>query len=437
MRDRKGVRTPPVITQSMRAACVSLALAFPAERVVSQTPTPVNLYVADIRYANGSILISAPRKLTGDRGVNSQPAFSLDGKSILFVSRRDTTGQSDVYRIDLASGLETQVTKTPENENSPTPTRDGGIMVIRWTPPTLFRQWGPWIYDKNGVPSHGVLPGPDTVGYYVPIDGTTYAMMRPKSRPAVAIFDSRKGTMTDYDWPVANLPPQLVSSRHAITYTRTDSLGHNEIRQLDLRSFQTSSIAPTIPGRTVHAWTPNGLILMAKGNVIYAMAPGIDSWKQVASFRQSDLQSINTYVVSPAGDKVILISPLRPALHQALRDSIQAGRSLTPVIAAYRAASQEVSRYDLSMGALLALGEEEAKRGHTDDGTALFRYISDLFPNAYEPPFELAGVLRTTGDRKGALEWYRRSLALNPRKSAEDIRAYEAAEKTIAELSHT
>ena len=429
---------PRVLTnRPVRVVCMSLALLFPAERVVSQAPTPVNLYVADIKYENGSLRILAPKKLTGDRGVSSQPAFTLDGKSILFVSRRDTTGQSDVYRIDLATGAETQVTRTPENENTPTPTRDGGVMVIRWTPNTLFREWGPWIYDRTGAPSHGVLPAPDTVGYYVPIDETTYAMMRPKSRPAVAIFDVQKGTMTDYDWPVANLPPQLVPSRHAVTYTRVDNLGHNEIRQLDLRTLQTSAVAPTVLGRTAHAWTPNGFILMGKGNSIYAMKPGSAvTWSRVATFTQSDLQSLTTYVVSPRGDKLILISPVKPPLHQALRDSMQAGRSVAGVIDAYRAGSNVASRYDLSMGALLALAQEEANRGHSADAIALFRYTSDLFPNAYEPSTELAGALSKTGDKKGALEWYRRSLSRNPRKSADDAKAYEVTEKIITDLSH-
>lgn len=430
MRDSRGI---------VRAACVSLALLVPASNIASQAPTPVNLYVADVTYGNGGVHISNPRKLTGDRGVSSQPAFSLDGKSILFVSRRDTTGQSDVYRIDLASGAETRVTKTPENENTPTPTRDGGIMVIRWTPPTLFKQWGPWIYDRNGVPLRGVLPGPDTVGYYVPIDATTYAMMRPKSRPAVAIFDSKKGTMTDYDWPVANLPPQLVPSRHAVTYTRIDSLGRNEIRQLDLRSMQASDVAPTVPGRTVHAWTPNGFILMGKGNAVYAINPARHGmWTQVTTFSQPDLQSVSTYVLSPRGDKVILISPLKPALHQALRDSIIAGRDLSSVLEQYGDGknSSMTTSYEISEGGLLALAGERASRGNLRESIQILHLAGNLIPASYEVQMQLGAELRKNGDNGDALAAYRRALSLNPRTTADDKTAAETAEKAIAELSH-
>lgn len=400
----------------------------------AQTPTPQNLYVADVKYENGTVRVTNPRKLTGDRGVNSQPSFTPDGKAILFVSRRDTTGQSDVFRIDLASGVETQVTKTPENENTPTVTPDGNMMVIRWVPATLFKEWGPWIY-RNGQPTSGVLPGPDTVGYYVRVDSTTFAMMRPKSRPAVALFDSQKGTMTDYAWPVANLPPQLVPHRHAVSFAKTDSLGRNQIRMLDLRTLQTSAVAPTLVGRVIHSWTRNGFVLMGKGNSIYALKPGrTASWKKVAEMKQPDLQSVSAYVVSPGGDKVILISPLMPTLQQALRDSIQAGRPIGEVIQALRkGGTAAVAGYDLAEGGILALADDRATHGKIGDAINIIRLDVDLHPTSYDAQMALGAALRKSGDLTGAVAAYRKSLELNPRSTAGEKKAAEDADKAIAE----
>lgn len=299
---------------SRSAIFAAVLLAAPSQSLRAQPPAPVNIYVADLTYENGTIHIGAPRKLTGDRGINSQPSFTPDGKSILFVSRRDSAnGQGDIYRIDLSTGAETRVTSTPEMENSPTVTPDGKLMVIRWTPATLFKQWGPWIYDMNGQPLRGVLPGPDTVGYYVRVDATRFAMVRPTTRRAVAVFDTRSGSMTDYDWPVANLPPQRIPGRLAVSYTRVDSIGGNRIRRLDIATHDTSEIAPAVSGKAVHAWTPRGTILMSKGNTIFALTPPQVTWSRVAAFEDPELQDINTYVVSPRGDKVILISPVKPA----------------------------------------------------------------------------------------------------------------------------
>lgn len=282
-------------------------------RPASAQSSPVNLYVADLTYEGGTLRVGAPRKLTGDRGINSQPSFTPDGRAILFVRRDSASGQGDVFRIDLHTGTETRITSTPEMENSPTVTPDGKLMVIRWTPATLFKEWGPWIYDMKGTPLAGVLPAPDTVGYYLPLDSGTFAMMRPKSNRAVSIFDSRSGSMIDYDFQSANLPPQRIPAQRAISYTRVDSVAGNRIRRLDLVTHDTTEIAPTRPRRTVHAWTPKGAIIMGDGNAIFTLIPPAKTWTQVASFNDPELQEINAYVVSPAGDKLILISPVKPA----------------------------------------------------------------------------------------------------------------------------
>jgi dipeptidyl aminopeptidase/acylaminoacyl peptidase len=287
----------------------TFAVSIAANAASAQT-TAVNLYVADLSWTGSTLHIGTPKKLTADKGINSQPWFAPDGKSILFVRRDSAGGQGDVFRIDLVSGAETRVTNTPEMENSPTITPDGKLMVIRWTPATLFKEWGPWLYDMNGQPVKGVLPGPDTVGYYVQLDSVSFAMMRPKSRNAIAIFDARTGSMTDYDFVVANLPPQRIPGKRAISYTHVDSIGGNTIRRLDLVTHATSEIAPAVPKKTVHAWTSRGSILMGKGNAVFTLTPPAKNWTQVAAFADPELQDINTYVISRKGDKLILISPV-------------------------------------------------------------------------------------------------------------------------------
>jgi dipeptidyl aminopeptidase/acylaminoacyl peptidase len=365
-----------------RLALLVLAGSLPAG---AQELVPVNLFVADLTDDNGAVKIGAPRKLTGDRGISSQPAFSPDGKSVVFVARRDSANaQSDVYRIDLATGAETRITSTPEMENSPTITPDGKLMVIRWVPETLFKEWGPWLYDvKTGQPLSGVLPGPDTVGYYVRVDSVTYAMVRPRNPSNVAIFDTRSRKMTDYEGPVGNLPPQLVPGRRAISYARTDSLGRNEIRELDLATLKSSTIAPAVLGRVAHAWTPRGEILMGKGNKVYALRPGSGAqWREIAAFTDRELRSITAYTVSPAGDKLILLSPVKPQLHQLINDSLEAGRTTTEALAPYEGLSLEVlaSLYEISRGNLTALANAQKRRRPGDAA------LIDAFFSRFAPP---------------------------------------------------
>ncbi len=435
-------KTPALEISAMRPARFALTLSLLSagfgtiRPATAQPPVPVNLYVADIKYRGQAIIIGTPRKITGDRGVSSQPAFTPDGKAILYISRRDSANaQSDVYRIDLASSTETRITSTAENENSPSVTPDGKLMVIRWIPATLFKEWGPWIYDMKGNPLSAVLPGADTVGYYARVDANRIAMVRPKSRTTIAIFDRRTKTMTDYDLPVANLPPQLIPGKNAISYTRPDSLGRNQIRRLDLKTMDTSVVAPALAGRIVHAWTPRGAILMGKGNAIYSLKPGASSkWKQVAAFSKPDLQAISTYVVSPAGDKVILISPLKPSLAAVLRDSIQAGVSLANAMKGYATMSQGqlTSAFDFTEGALVSLAAEQTRRNLAPDAIPLLQKAIMLFPQSYSAQLALGDAFTKLGNDSSAKTAYQRSLDLNPNSTDAEKKDSERARIAIS-----
>ena len=241
--------------------------------------------------------------------------------------------------------------------------------------------------------------------------------------------------MTDVAWPVANLPPQLVPGRHAITFTKTDSLGHNQIGMLDLTTGQVSTVALSVVGRVVHTWARNGIVLMGKGNSIYALKPGAAaSWKKVAEMKQADLQSVSTYVVSPRGDKVILISPLRPTLQQALRDSIQAGRPIGTVVRNLRKAGPTaVAGYDLAEGGILAVAEDRATHGTIADAIEIIRLDIVLHPKSYDAQMALGAALKKSGDLPGAIAAYKKSLELNPRSTAGEKKDADDADKLDAQ----
>jgi dipeptidyl aminopeptidase/acylaminoacyl peptidase len=422
-----------MIRHLARTALLALAAAAP---LAAQEVNPLNLFVADLRYDHGTLTLGAPRKLTHDQGRNSQPSFTPDGRAILFAAQRDG-GQVDVYRIDLATGAETQVTHTPENENSPTVQPDGRMMVIRWKPETLFREWGPYLYAADGTPAEPVLPGPDTVGYYVRADAHTFAFMRPKKTFTVALWDDRTRTMVDVDSPVAGLPPQKVPGARAVSYTRTDPGGHNVIRSVDLGTRRTADVAPTILGRTVHAWTPRGELLMAKGNWVYALdTRRRPTWRAIAVFSAPELQNVTAYAVSPAGDRLVFYSTVKPQLHVMLRDLLIAHNSPVDAVGLMRyLATRHRAEYEVSEGGLGQVGADWLSRGLTDDAIRVLALVTDLFPRSYDAQAQLAAAYRKAGRNAEAAEHYRRALSLNPRSTDADRAAAADAEKALAEIA--
>ncbi|MDB4951745.1 MAG: Tetratricopeptide 1 repeat-containing protein [Gemmatimonadetes bacterium] len=422
----------------LRAALVLLAAipagAFSRPVAAQQEANPVNLFVADLRYVHGVLSLGPPRKLTHDVGRNSQPSFTPDGRAVLFAAQREG-GQVDVYRTDLATGVETQVTHTAENENSPTVQPDGRIMVIRWKPETLFREWGPYLYKPDGTADQPVLPGPDTVGYFARADAHTFAFMRPASRFRVALWDDRVKTMVDVDSPVAGLPPQRVPGARAVSYTRTDSAGRNVIRRVELDSRRTSDVAPTLLGRTSHAWTARGVLLMGRGNAIYAMDPARGrTWRRLAAFQRGDLRNVTAYAVSSQGTRLVFYSTLKVPLHVVLRDSLQAGRgALEAVALVRRMASENRAAYEVSEGGITSVGTDWLAMGKAAEAVEVLSLAAELFPRSPDAQAQLADAYRKLGRNDAAAEHYRRALALNPRTTEAEKAAAAQVEKALAE----
>ena len=399
-------------------------------------PNPVNLWVVDLKWTGNQLSVGTPVKLTNDNGTNSQPSFSPDGRSVVFSATRDT-GSSDIYRIDLATRTETRVTRTPENENSPTVNAAGEYVAVRWVPATLFKEYGVWMYSGDGTPTRGVLRGPDTTGYYTPLGSGNYALTRPKSKTfTIGLFDAQTGTITDVDSGVPALPAQLIPGQRALSYVRIDSAdGKHTLRRVDLATKRTSSIGSTIVGRTAHAWIPQrNTILMAKGNVLYARGVGESAWRVIARFDNPDLRNASAYVVSPSGDKVVLTSPKRLTLGVVLRDSLEAGHSGAAVAAMatrWRDDGQ-LSDIDVAENPISALGDDRLQKKRFADAVALHTLATTFFPRSYRAFGRLGDAQQAAGDSTGALASYRRALDVNPRATSADSAAAIAIQRKIS-----
>ena len=416
-----------------------IASLTPALALRAQGANPTNLWSVSLEWRGDQLTVGTPVKLTGDRGTNSQPSFSPDGRAIVFSATRDTTrdARSDIWRLDLATGVEQQVTHTPENENSPTVNERGEYVAVRWVPATLFKQFGPWVYDGTGRPLRAVLAFPDTTGYYTPLGGDRWALTRPKARSfTIALYDATRGTLADIDSGVPALPAQRVPGTNALSWVRIDTArGHHEIVRYELRSGRRSIIGGTIPGRTAHAWVPGrNAVLMAKGNVLYLRRTiGDTAWKAVATFTDPGLRNAAAYVVSPRGDRLILTSPLRPPLAVVMRDSIEAGRPVAEVVAMVRAwrDAGHLTDYDVGEGTLAALAEERAKRGQPGEAVALHEAIVALFPASQRALLRLGDAQRAAGDSAGATATWRRALAANGRATDADRQLADTLERRL------
>ncbi len=406
--------------------------------VEAQTPNPVNFWLVDLKWSGNRVTVGTPVKLTNDQTGNSQPSFSPDGRTVVFSAQRDTgtNARTDIYRIDIATGVETRVTNTPENENSPTVNERGEYVAVRWQPATLFKEYGPWVYAADGTPKRGVLRGPDTTGYYTPLANGDYALTRPKSKTfTLGLFDAKSGAIVDVDSGLPALAAQRIPGERALSYVQIDTLGaHHTLRRVDLLTKKTTTLGPTLVGRTTHSWIAvRRTILMAKGSVLYARTVRDTTWRVIATFANPELRNATASVVSPRGDKLLITSPKRLSLATILRDSLEAGHTGREVAAMVVASRDEgkLADVDITEGPISALGDDRLQKKHTDDAIAMHTLAVRLFPKSFRALGRLGDAQRASGDSLGAVVSYRAALAVNPRSTEAERTAAAAVEKKI------
>ena len=120
---------PPVIPAAEPAAEAETP---PAE--ASGLPgTDIRIFALD--WVDGQPVIGAPMGGVIRPGYDNQPAFTPDGSSLLYTAG-DDSGETDIWRLDLASGESTPVTRTAdESEYSPRVPPGEAALAYIYQPP--------------------------------------------------------------------------------------------------------------------------------------------------------------------------------------------------------------------------------------------------------------------------------------------------------------
>lgn len=255
-----------------------------------------------------------PMNITARAGYDNQPAFTPDGKGILF-TRRDGS-QTDVFLYDFASraSAATPVTRTPESEYSPTITPDGdGISVIRVEADTTQRLWR---FTRKGDAPQIVLRDVKPVGYHawgpdgllaLYVLGAPAAQGQPPNPSALHVADSRTGRSRIVAWRIGR-------SLHRIPGRETISVLHIEgdvrtIKELDLKTRTLTPIVRGLEGAEGdYSWTPDGAILMSDGKRLMRWQAG-GEWTEAADLAALGLEGASRMAVSPDGKWLALVVP--------------------------------------------------------------------------------------------------------------------------------
>lgn len=134
-----------------------------SETEAPAAPPDTDIYLFDLSWADGVPVLGEQIGVIGSPGYDNQPFFTEDG-GVLYTSAGET-GNTDIWRYDLASGTSIQLTDTPgASEYSPkTPPGEGALSYL-YQPPGGYAGNAYLADTGNANPraAHDLAP----VGYY-------------------------------------------------------------------------------------------------------------------------------------------------------------------------------------------------------------------------------------------------------------------------------
>lgn len=260
------------------------------------------IYLAPLSTVDGRLTIGAPTNVTSRPGYDNQPSFAPDSRSLLFSSAREG-GRTDIFRLEVATRRTEQVTRTPENEYSPTVTPDGrGFTVIFDSTQYLAR------YDLDGTNRRIIFDRLGLIGYHAWLDAETAILFVLGQPMTLQLADARAGTAQTLAWDIGR-SLHRIPGRAAGSYLQRMPDAAVYVMEIDPASRTVRPIVRALDGSQDMAWTPDGGILMARGNAVYQWLPGrAGTWRLVARFEEPGLAGLSRLAVSPDGAWLALVS---------------------------------------------------------------------------------------------------------------------------------
>ena len=279
-------------------------LLLAAAPLAAQAPPGTDIYLMSLTREGSALSVGKPVNITARPGYDNQPHFTPDGKSILFTSQRE--GQTDIFLYRLADGNTAQVTRTPENEYSPTVMPDGKhFSVIRDSTQYL------WSFTLEGAPARILLDSIRPIGYHAWLNADTVFVFVLGQPATLRRAELARGTAAIV---ASNIGRALhrVPGKHAMSYAQRDSSGY-WARVIDPVSGAGENLIRLPEGNEYYIWFGNEL-LSASGNRLLRWRPGDKEWSEVTRFTEPGLQQITRLAISPSGNSLALVGaePPRP-----------------------------------------------------------------------------------------------------------------------------
>ncbi len=265
------------------------------------------IYLFDIIKTDNSFSLENPINISDNEGYDNQPSFTEDGLGILFASSRN--GQTDIARYDLIDNYRAWITNTKGSEYSPFsyPGKKKYFTCVRLDEDGVQLLYK-YAYKKKAPE---VLIPNLKVGYYLWYNN--------KSVISFVIGDIETLEVSNFKYKIRypiqskigrsinNIPINLSIGENLVSYI-SKGLNTPEIYAINPLNSKNLYLVDALSGSEDLTWTPDGTILMGKGNKVYKFKPNQDKdWKEITIKSKLPVDNISRIVVNKEGTKIAIV----------------------------------------------------------------------------------------------------------------------------------
>ena len=283
-------------------------------------PVQPDIYLAEFSVFDGLHYLGPLQNVTNRTySYDNQPMFTPDSRSLLYTTEYGYGDrvQTEIHRYYLSSRRETRITRTEESEYSPTPVpADRAFTAIRVEADSAQRIWR---FTMEGMDGKMLLRNLNDVGYYAWGNETTVLLYVQGEPPTARIADLTTGQSEVVASGVGR-SLNKIPNRNAWSLVERVSDDEAWINEGNIGTHQVRRLILSVGGGEFHAWTPEGVLLMALGSRIYQWDPEVDGdWRRVADLADMGI-TISRIVVSPDGSKIAIVGDPIPDFEIAERE---------------------------------------------------------------------------------------------------------------------
>lgn len=260
------------------------------------------VWLIPLKKEKDSLLTTKSILISQQKGYNNQPCFSLNGKSLYYVSA-DSSGQTDILHYDLKSRKKRFVTRTAVSEYSPQEIYPGVLysVVVEKDSSQKIHE----ILSSNGV--HEKILEPDSVGYYCFLNHDSllyYKLTEPHSLRLYEL-NTQKETWLGNS-PCRGFKP---INTHTLLYGLKDSL-KNDLYRYHFR-LQKATHLSTLPlGSEDFFWHRELGILRSEGTKILQLDESRSTWRLLFDFKMNAFHRITRFAFDPDLKYLVVVDNL-------------------------------------------------------------------------------------------------------------------------------